>query len=75
MIRMNKLNSLSNSELHAQTKNAAHQEKAAILILLEHLAEVDERKLYALYGYPSLWEYAKTELGYLSHRLLNGLMR
>lgn len=62
--RMNHLSVLSNNELHRQTVKAAASEKAATLVLLEHLAEIDVRRLYALYGYPSLWEYVKTELGY-----------
>ena len=61
---MKTLTLLSNQELHTQTKKAATSEKAATVILLEHLAEVESRRLYALYGKPSLWEYVKTELSY-----------
>ena len=39
-------------------------EKQATLILLEHLAEVDHRRLYAVMGYSSLWIYVHQALHY-----------
>jgi 5-methylcytosine-specific restriction endonuclease McrA len=56
--------SLSNDALHTETLEAAKREKQATLALLEFLAEVDERRLYSMRGYASLWEYTHLALGY-----------
>jgi hypothetical protein len=58
------LKHLSDESLHAKTLAAAAGEKAATLLLLEHLAEVDRRRLYAIRGFSSLWEYVHKALGY-----------
>lgn len=58
------LKSLSNSQLHQETLKAAAFEKSATLTLLEHLAEVDQRRLYSELGYQSLWEYTHQALHY-----------
>ena len=58
------LSLLDNQKLHEQTIAAATQEKNATLALLEHLAEIDQRRLYAIMGYSSLWKYVHHELGY-----------
>ncbi len=55
---------LTNEALHLQTLTAASNEKSATLLLLEHLAEVDHRRLYAVMGYSSLWLYVNQALGY-----------
>jgi hypothetical protein len=55
---------LNNQELHENTLKAASDEKSATLKLLEYLAEVDSRRLHAIMGYPSLWQYVHKELGY-----------
>ncbi len=55
---------ISDSLLHSNTVSAAGNEKAATFILLEHLAEVDRRRLYATLAYSSLWEYVHKALGY-----------
>lgn len=55
---------ISNENLHSLTLNAAKDEKSATLVLLEHLAEVDRRRLYAEKGFPSLWIYVNEFLGY-----------
>ncbi|NDG85842.1 MAG: HNH endonuclease, partial [Proteobacteria bacterium] len=60
----NTLKTLSDRELLKQTRLAATDEKRATLALLEHLAEVDERKAYAIDAHPSLFEYIVRELGY-----------
>ena len=49
---------ISDDELHVRTLTASANEKQATLVLLEHLTEVDHRRLFALRGYSSLWEYA-----------------
>ena len=61
---MNHLPSLSNNLLHFKTLSAASDEKAATLVLLEFLAEIDRRRLYAVLGYTSLWEYVHKALQY-----------
>ncbi len=61
---MSNLASLSNNLLHSKTIQSAANEKAATLVLLEHLAEIDRRRLYAIKGYSSLWEYIHKVLGY-----------
>lgn len=61
---MKNLISISNDSLHTETLHAAADEKAATLVLLEHLAEIDRRRLYAMRGYCSLWEYIQKALGY-----------
>jgi hypothetical protein len=61
---MKNLAQVSNESLHEETLQAATNEKAATLILLEHLAEIDRRRLYAAYAYTSLWEYVHKALGY-----------
>jgi len=55
---------ITNEALHSLTLNAAKSEKSATLILLEHLAEIDRRRLYAEMGFPSLWIYVHELLGY-----------
>ena len=61
---MKKLDLISDEELHVQTLTASANEKQATLVLLEHLAEVDHRRLFALRGYSSLWEYVHKALGF-----------
>jgi hypothetical protein len=56
--------SLSDPDLLTKTASAARSEKAATLTLLEHLAEVDDRRAYAILSYSSLFDYATRGLGY-----------
>jgi 5-methylcytosine-specific restriction endonuclease McrA len=58
------LKSFSDELLHESTLSAACEEKRATLRLLEFLAEVDARRLYAARGFSSLWEYVHLALGY-----------
>jgi Arc/MetJ family transcription regulator len=55
---------LSDEALHDQTLQAAAREKSATLVLLEHLAEIERRRLHSARGYTSLWEYVHRALGY-----------
>src|SRR5438874_2682452 len=55
---------LSNIELLINTKHAAATEKLATLALLEHLAEIESRRLFAERAFSSLFEYVVKELGY-----------
>ena len=61
---MKKLPQLSNEMLHSHTLSAASNEKSATLVLLDHLGEIDRRRLYAIMGYSSLWLYVNKALGY-----------
>jgi hypothetical protein len=57
------LQEISDDELHRLTECAAQSEQAATLHLLEHLNEVERRRLYAKRSFPSLFEYVRS-LGY-----------
>ena len=61
---MKNFTSVSDDTLHFNTLSAAKNEKSATLYLLEQLAEVDQRRLYATLAYSSLWEYVHKALGY-----------
>lgn len=54
---------LTSTELLARTKNLVQEERRATLALIEHLAEIERRRLYAELGFASLWEFATQELG------------
>lgn len=58
------LSDLSNEELISRLKCLVLEERTALISLLEHLAEFDERKLYAGLRYPSLFAYCVAELRY-----------
>src|SRR5262249_5933173 len=79
---INQLTQLSNNELHQQTLQAAQTEQHATLALLHYLQEVESRKLFAIRGYSSLFEYIVKALHYseaaaserlAAMRLLKGL--
>lgn len=55
---------LDSRTLHQETLRAASNEKTATLVLLDYLAEVDRRRLYAEWSYTSLFEYVHKALGY-----------
>ncbi len=61
---MKKWSQITNKHLHTLTLSAAKLEKSATLDLLEYLAEIDRRRLYAEMGFPSLWIYVHEVLGY-----------
>jgi hypothetical protein len=54
---------LTSDELVSRTKALVAEERRATLALIEHLEEIQRRKLYAALGYASLWEFATRELG------------
>ncbi|MFH1016769.1 MAG: hypothetical protein V1798_01145, partial [Pseudomonadota bacterium] len=58
------LESLTNSDLHQRTIELAKKEQQTTLELLNHLHEVERRKLFAEEGYGSLWDYVQRALGY-----------
>ena len=64
VISMKDFTAVSDGFLHSNTLSAASNEKEATYLLLEYLAEVDRRRLYATLAYSSLWEYTHKALGY-----------
>lgn len=58
------LKHLTNNILRAESKRAALKEKEATAILLHHIKEVDRRRLYSDWKYPSLFDWCVKELGY-----------
>ncbi len=57
------LRKLSDTDLHQATISHAKQEQTATLDLLFHLFEVKRRRLFGIFGFPTLWEYTRS-LGY-----------
>ena len=50
--------------LRTQTRELVQKEKHYTALILKNLAEVERRKLYCDYGYPSLFKYLTKELRY-----------
>ncbi len=57
-----KISNLSDSKLLSSTHNVARQERYLLAILIEHLSEIERRKLYSDLQYHSLYEYCVKEL-------------
>jgi hypothetical protein len=55
---------MTDKELVSKLKSLVSEERRIIAEVLDHLREVDRRKLYADYGCQSLWEFCVRELGY-----------
>ncbi len=58
------LKKLSNDQLLSQTKNLVQKERQINILELQHLQEIECRKLYLDRGFSSLFEYTVKELGY-----------
>ena len=58
------LKNMSNDQLLLQTKNLVQKERQINIQVLQHLQEIEKRKLYLKRGFSSLFEYAVKELGY-----------
>ena len=58
------LKKLSNDQLLLQTKNLVQKERQINILILQHLQEIQSRKLYLDRGFSSLFEYTVKELGY-----------
>ncbi len=56
------LKTLSDSELLKDTEHCASEERRFSVLLIEHLREVQRRKLYSDLGYGSLFQYCLKEL-------------
>ncbi|MGZ3802543.1 MAG: DUF222 domain-containing protein, partial [Bdellovibrio sp.] len=61
---MNPLSKISNHDLEFQLKNLVAKERKLLHVILEHIKEVDVRKIYLERAYSSLYEYLVKELGY-----------
>jgi hypothetical protein len=61
---MNLISKLSDAELLAKTKSLVREEKRITQEVLDHLEEVEYRKLHLSIGYSSLYSYCIGELGY-----------
>ena len=55
------LKRLSNDQLLLQAKNLVQKERQINIQVLQHLQEIERRKLYLKRGFPSLFEYAIKE--------------
>ena len=55
---------MTDNQLLLQTKNLVQKERQINVLVLQHLQEIEKRKLYLDRGFPSLFEYAIKELGY-----------
>ena len=58
------LKNLSDTQLVFKTKKLTQEEREIHSQVLKHLSEINRRKLFLKYGFQSLYEYAKQELGY-----------
>ena len=55
---------IADQDLHLQVQDLATQERRLTKIVIEHIAEVDRRKLFLKMAYPSLYEYLTRGIGY-----------
>ena len=55
---------MTDNQLLLQTKNLVQKERQINIQVLQHLQEIESRKLYLEKGFPSLFEYAIKELVY-----------
>lgn len=67
---MSPLSSLSDFELMRRLAGLVHAERHAVVDVIEHLVEVERRRLYLSLGVPSLYRYCIQKLGYDEHAAL-----
>jgi hypothetical protein len=58
------IKNLNDVELISKIKGLVGEEKRIILEILNHLQEIEDRRLYAKRGFSSLFEFCLRELGY-----------
>lgn len=58
------LKRLSDNELLTSVKNLIKKEKEVLMQIIEHLKEIEERRLYSDLKYESIFYYCVNELGY-----------
>lgn len=59
-----KLKAMTNPEVHASFQRVTHTERKITALVLEHINEVDSRKMFLDYAYPSLYAYLVAEMKY-----------
>jgi hypothetical protein len=62
-VEMN-LRKLKDNELLASIQTEVQKERQTLIVILQHLREIEVRKLFSELGYQSLFDYAVTELKY-----------
>jgi hypothetical protein len=55
---------LKDNELNSKIKNLVNDERKLTQMILEHIAEIDRRKMYLKMAHPSLFDYLTKELNY-----------
>ncbi len=71
-----KLSQLSDQVLVDRLKGLIQNERKVLTAILEHLLEVEVRKLFLDYGYSSIYEFAAKHLGYsepAAHRRISAM--
>ena len=63
-MRKSNLKNLSNSDLDQNLKSLVGKEREILTEILNHIVEVDARKLYLTYAYPNLFAYLTQLIGY-----------
>lgn len=58
------LKNISNAELLSRTEKLAHTERKITHLILLHIAEIEDRKLYAEQGFDGMYSYLTRGLGY-----------
>jgi len=58
------LKKLSDEKLDQSLYSYVNKEKEVLMEILCHIAEVDRRRLYLTFGYPSLYSYLTERMGY-----------
>jgi hypothetical protein len=61
------LSNLSEIQLRDKVCKLARNDRAAIVEIAEHLAEIEQRELPLKWGFPSLWAYCEKELKISDH--------
>ncbi|MGZ3772009.1 MAG: hypothetical protein ACXVCR_19840, partial [Bdellovibrio sp.] len=61
---MNSLSKINNNDLENSLKNLVAKERKLLHLILEHIKEIDTRKIYLERAYSSMYEYLVKELGY-----------
>ena len=59
-----KLRHLPDLTLHSTLRSKAQAEREILSEVVQYIYEVDRRRLYEKFGYPSLFEYLTTEMKY-----------
>ena len=62
--QLKNIKQLKDTELKEKIKSLASQERRLTKVILEHIAEIDRRKLFLSMAYSSLFDYLIKEIGY-----------